>query len=366
MLHAKWQRTRFGAKTTRTWNVPRSNLVIPQIHKNIVRHTAHTIVSWLTNIDLADDMLVKRAYNEALKLHEHGFTTWVSKVLDIANKYEINLDNINLPSRNAIKQLVTEHFKNHWKSSIVHIASNHILRTYKLFITDFKFETYLDVVKDNRYRLALIKFQTSSHSLEIERGQYHNTDVKERLCPYCMRIDDEKYFILNCDAIVHERQCLFNKIRIRCPIFFDLDDLQKFQFLMMSDDHKYWPGWQSSSIMISIKEMISIEKPMYVASTTLYVMSIYIYELLHDVLCTALFIKTFLHVNSRKMYLICMWRFAVVFLHMYLWCVLCSFYCFILWLLCQKWRNKRAYILTHWGYCSLALSSRCKGVWIWL
>ena len=35
-----------GAKTTRTWNVPRSNLVISQIHKNIVRYTAHTIVSW--------------------------------------------------------------------------------------------------------------------------------------------------------------------------------------------------------------------------------------------------------------------------------------------------------------------------------
>ena len=40
-------------------------------------------------------MLVKRAYNEALELHEQGFITWVSKVWDIANKYEINLDNIN-------------------------------------------------------------------------------------------------------------------------------------------------------------------------------------------------------------------------------------------------------------------------------
>ena len=116
-------------------------------------------------------MLVKRAYNEALKLHEQGFTTWVSKVWDIANKYEINLDNINLPFRNTIKQLVTEHFKNHWKSSIVDIASNPILRTYKLFKTDFKFETYLDVAKDNRYRHALIKLRTSSHSLEIERGR---------------------------------------------------------------------------------------------------------------------------------------------------------------------------------------------------
>ena len=137
-------------------------------------------------------MLVKRAYNEALNLHEQGFTTWVSIVWAIANKYEINLDNINLPFRNTIKQLVIEHFKNHWKSSLVDIASNPILRTYKLLKTDFKFETYLDVVKDNCYRHALIKLRTSSHSLEIERGRYNKTDVKERLCPYCMRFDDSK------------------------------------------------------------------------------------------------------------------------------------------------------------------------------
>ena len=83
---------------------------------------------------------------------------------------------------------------------------------------------------------VLIKLRTSSHTLELERGRYYKTDVKERLCPYCMRIDDEKHFTLNCDAIAYERQCLFNKIRIRYPIFVDLDDLQKFQFLMMSED----------------------------------------------------------------------------------------------------------------------------------
>ena len=56
------------------------------------------------------------------------------------------------------------------------------------------------------------------------------------------------------------------------------------------------------------------------------------------------FYVNFLYVNSRNMYLIGMRKFAVVFLNMYLWWVLCSFYWFILWLLCQKWRNKRAYI----------------------
>ena len=119
------------------------------------------------------------------------------------------------------------------QSSFADITSNPILRTYKLFETYFKFETYEDVVKDNHYRHALINLRTSSHSLEIERGRYNMTDVKERLCPYCMRIDDEKHLILNCDAIVYERP---NKIRIRYPIFFDLDDLEKFQFLVMSED----------------------------------------------------------------------------------------------------------------------------------
>ena len=145
------------------------------------------------------------------------------------------MDNIHFSFRSTINQLVTEHFKNHWKSSIVDIASNPILSTYILFKTDLKFETYLYIVKENRYRHALIKLRTSSHSLEIERGRYNKTDVKERLCPYCMRMDDEKHFILNCDAIAYERQCLFNKIKIRHTIFFDLDDLQKFQLLMMSE-----------------------------------------------------------------------------------------------------------------------------------
>ena len=117
----------------------------------------------------------------------------------------------------------------------------------------------------------MIKLRTSSHSLEIERGRYNNTDVKERLCPYCIWIDDEKHFILKCDAIVYERQCLFNKIRIRYQIFFNLDDLQKFHFLMMSEDPQILTRL-AKFIYYGFKKRNYIHwKPMYVASTTLYV-----------------------------------------------------------------------------------------------
>ena len=89
-------------------------------------------------------------------------------------------------------------------------------------------------------------------------------------------------------------------------------------------------------------------KPLYVSSTTLYV-DYAIYMNFDTSFYALLFLSNFLHVNSRNMYLISMWRFAVVFfLHIYLWCALGSFYCFILWLHCQKWRNKRAYKLCHY------------------
>ena len=58
-------------------------------------------------------------------------------------------------------------------------------------------------------------------------------------------------------------------------------------------------------------------KPMYVASTTLYVdyaIYIYIYMYFDTSFYALLFLSNFLHVNSRNMYLIGIWRFAVVFL----------------------------------------------------
>ena len=65
---------------------------------------------------------------------------------------------------------------NDWKTSVADIAMNQILRN--LFKPDFKFETYLEVVKDGRYRHALTKFWTSSHTLGIERGRHTNTEVQ--------------------------------------------------------------------------------------------------------------------------------------------------------------------------------------------
>ena len=44
----------------------------------------------------------------------------------------------------------------------------------------------------------------------------------EHKCTYCIRSDNEKYFILNYDVITYERQCIFDKIKCWFPIFLTL------------------------------------------------------------------------------------------------------------------------------------------------
>ena len=59
---------------------------------------------------------------------------------------------------------------------------------------------YLDDILETKYRLALSRFRTSSHSLFIETGRYDNTPRTERLCKTCNmnQIEDEYHFLLVC------------------------------------------------------------------------------------------------------------------------------------------------------------------------
>ena len=91
--------------------------------------------------NLPDSMLVKRAYNEALHLHEQTFKTWVSNVWQIANKHQLNIETKTSSFRHTVKNQIDEHFMNYWKTSVADIAMNPILRIYNLFKPNFKFES---------------------------------------------------------------------------------------------------------------------------------------------------------------------------------------------------------------------------------
>jgi hypothetical protein len=52
--------------------------------------------------------------------------------------------------------------------------SNPKLRTYKLFKSNFQFESYLSSPTNINHAIALAKFRISSHNLAIETGRYTN------------------------------------------------------------------------------------------------------------------------------------------------------------------------------------------------
>ena len=66
--------------------------------------------------------------------------------------------------------------------------------------TKFRFESYIDLIKNVKTRVAVTKMRISCHLLPIESGRYKKIPRVERLCPLCNRseIGDEFHYLLKC------------------------------------------------------------------------------------------------------------------------------------------------------------------------
>ena len=105
-----------------------------------------------------------------------------------------------------------------------------LLRTHKLYKDEFMCEDYLDLVQNPKYRTALSKFRTSSHTLAIERGHHIHpvTPLKKRACRTCYELDDETHFLVDCQMFLDERHVLFTKIQEKVPNFLNFNTSCKF------------------------------------------------------------------------------------------------------------------------------------------
>ena len=189
--------------------------------------------------NLSTNNLVNDMYMELLKLHECGFNTWVSKDLNLMEEYGIN---INMGSTTCLNRYFKSHIFNHlkisWKDEVQNIDKKSILRNYKTFKSEFGMEPFLHLISDFRYRNALTRLITSSHTLEIERGRYttHKTPVCDRRCRTCDVTEDEIHFLLNCVEYGNVRDDFYAKVENKCVGFSSLNDNEKYSFLMTNRD----------------------------------------------------------------------------------------------------------------------------------
>ena len=129
-------------------------------------------------------------------------------MLALAPKYDIDLDmNNGAKFRQYCKNRIINQFKNFWLTELQNIERNPILRINNTFKLEFGMAKYLDIVTDKRYRTAITRLITSSHTLEIERGRYTipRTPVTDRLCCVCKVVEDEEHFLVSCEQYAELR-----------------------------------------------------------------------------------------------------------------------------------------------------------------
>ena len=133
-----------------------------------------------------------------------------------------------------------------WNRSSHSNQDKPLSRSYRLYKNEFSSECYLDYINVHKFRISLSKIRASSHDLQIERGRYTRpkTDPKQRLCVWCLEVEDEEHFITRCQINAHERQILYTKIRSKHPKFQNISNQEQFIFLMSCKDRQIltWLG----------------------------------------------------------------------------------------------------------------------------
>ena len=136
---------------------------------------------------------------------------------------------------NNIHRVAFEKLKeNFHQQSFDEISSEHSkLRTYAKLKTVTGLEEYLNSVENVRDRTALTKIRLSNHSLMIEKGRHQGLQENERVCPFCdNEIEDEFHFVMECNTFDVLRQQLLIEMMGTDNVFNELDDNEKFIFIL--------------------------------------------------------------------------------------------------------------------------------------
>ena len=124
------------------------------------------------------------------------------------------------------RDLFKDQFLQVWKSKIDQSSK---LYFYTQIKVHHCLESYLDILKVNKFRNALASFRVSCHVLEIEKGRNRGIERENRKCRFCPNsIEDEYHFMLTCKQYGDlRREYLPSK-------YFELPNLHKLDILMSS------------------------------------------------------------------------------------------------------------------------------------
>ena len=129
-----------------------------------VRQRINLLKYWFLIMNMENSSIVKNTYLELHKLSADGHYTWCSLIQSILSYHELDhiwnsqsIVNTNKFVNNA-KEFEHARFIMNWKHVIEDSTAHPILRTYKLFKTEFQFEPYLLNIHNSELRHSIARF----------------------------------------------------------------------------------------------------------------------------------------------------------------------------------------------------------------
>ena len=179
---------------------------------------------WIKLLKLDWDTILFRTYNMLKNDADNGLSyngnNWAHHIKNMLQQIGLTYvwDNQfnNTIKYNNIKLRILDIFQQNWISSI---SNSNRLSTYSSFKNTLHFETYLDVIKEPKFRIALTRFRVSSHDLDIERGRYTYIHRNNRTCKQCQlnQKETEYHFLLICPKYSDIRSKYIKRIYYTWP-----------------------------------------------------------------------------------------------------------------------------------------------------
>ena len=160
----------------------------------------------------------KQILNSALKINIHlnnvgNKHSWFTTVRHLLHFTKLNDYNPNLPHLDyrtfphlvrKFKRNLFKEYQEYWLKSLNNdkfdSSVGNKLSLCSEVKNEIRFESYLDLIKNVKTRVAVAKMRISCHLLPMESGHYKNIPRVERLCPLCngSEIGDEFHYLLKC------------------------------------------------------------------------------------------------------------------------------------------------------------------------
>ena len=191
---------------------------------------------WIHIMELEENRYVKCMYNVLYQRSLINVTrSWVTEVRNLlcncgfAEVWYNQGVGYNEDFLKVVTQRIYDIYSQDWSAKLHESPS---ARTYILYKDALIFSKYISEIKIEKWRISLTRFRTNNHKLAIETGRWNKSPINERKCNFCLELEDEFHFLLECKLYITLRK------RILPKYYWNRPNILKFSELISTDNVK--------------------------------------------------------------------------------------------------------------------------------